>query len=170
MGADPSTVQALQQGCERFIKVNSRLLVAHTYKQGSSLKSVSNMRFWEIEILKWVPPMYWVRSSNNVLASSVVMPSTWWDFVHRFPCLVSATFSVVNSVGAVALGWSFTLAAVPQILTVTFAVPTYPLSAQQQAWHFGYSLARSFVVVPPALQPQLPLELFERGQCHSAVT
>jgi len=33
--------------------------------------------------------------------------------------------------------------------------------------HFGHSLARLVVVVPPAFQPQLLLELFARGQCHS---
>ena len=77
MGADPSTVQALRQGCERFVKL---AVVCLWYTQAG---------------------LQFEKCFKHALLENRN---------------VEKCFKHVSSVGAVALGWSFTLAAVPQIL------------------------------------------------------
>ena len=60
---------------------------------------------------------------NDKGAVIVVKPSTGGLRAPGFPVWSVAKFGVVSSVGAAALDWSFTLAAVPEVLTIIIAVP-----------------------------------------------
>ena len=84
---------------------------------------------------------------NDKGAVVVVTPSTGGLRAPSFPVWSVATFNVVSGVGAVALGWSFTLTAVLKVLTITFAVPD--LSSLCTAT--GVSTSRMLWLVPLSL-------------------
>ena len=119
MGADPSTVQALQQDCERFIKLTV-VCLWHTQAGLQFEKCFKHALLGNRNFEMGADHTGCVRQTMCWLSRCHV--SNGGLRAPCFPVWSMATFNVVSSVGVVALGWSFSLAAVPKVLTITFAM------------------------------------------------